>query len=310
MKPKIIKNLVSVIINCHNSEKYLKEAIDSVIAQTFDNWEVIIWDNFSTDNTLKICHKYKDQRIKVHSSKKFTSLGQARNLALNKIQGEFVCFLDSDDLWMREKLAKQHVLFSDQKVGMVICNTFFLKNGKIIKKLYKTPPKEGYIFRELLKNYNISLETVMIRTDALFRLDYIFDNRLEVTEEYDLLLRISENWKLMYVNDVLAKWRIHESNRTFSKSNLFPLERKIVLENLSKSIKNFEENYENEIYSIKRIISYENSLEYLKNGNPKKARIEVKEHIKNNFKFFLYYLLTFIPYSLFKMIIKLKRGFF
>ena len=92
-------SLVSIIMNCHNGSNYLHESISSVINQTYKNWEIIFWDNQSTDDSIKIAEKFNDDRIKIYNSKKFEKLGKARNNAIAKCKGEFIGFLDTDDLW-------------------------------------------------------------------------------------------------------------------------------------------------------------------------------------------------------------------
>ena len=100
------KPLVSIIMNCYNSGRFLKEAIDSVYAQTYSNWEIIFWDNASTDNSSDIAQKY-DDRLKYYRNSKTTEIGEARNLALSKVSGNYLAFLDCDDLWMPNKLNLQ-----------------------------------------------------------------------------------------------------------------------------------------------------------------------------------------------------------
>ncbi|SVC54039.1 uncharacterized protein METZ01_LOCUS306893, partial [marine metagenome] len=86
-------------MNCYNGEKYLREALDSIIDQTYKNWELIFWDNQSTDNSANIVLSYNDHRIKYFLSKKSSLLYDARNLAIEKTQGEYLAFLDVDDFW-------------------------------------------------------------------------------------------------------------------------------------------------------------------------------------------------------------------
>ena len=99
--------LISVIINCFNGEKYLSETIKSVIGQTYENWELIFWDNQSTDNSREIFEKFDDNRLNYFYADSHTTLGQARNLAIAKSKGEWIGFLDTDDLWHKTKLEKQ-----------------------------------------------------------------------------------------------------------------------------------------------------------------------------------------------------------
>ena len=86
------KPLVSVIMNCHNGEKYLKQSVKSIIAQTYNNWELIFWDNQSTDNSKNIIYKFSDNRIKYFKSTSFKKLYESRNLAIQKAKGKLVFF--------------------------------------------------------------------------------------------------------------------------------------------------------------------------------------------------------------------------
>ena len=124
-------NLVSVIINCYNSEQYIKETIQSVISQTYKNWELIFYDNQSTDDSYIIYKSFKDKRLKYYKSKKFEQLGPARKNALQKAKGDFVAFLDSDDLWEKNKLKIQLKYFNTKEIGFTISNSIFFKEKKI-----------------------------------------------------------------------------------------------------------------------------------------------------------------------------------
>ena len=102
-----IKPLVSIIVNCHNGETYLNDCLISIMNQTYKNWELIFWDNFSKDNSKKILNNFSDSRIKYYHSDTFTPLYEARNLALKKATGDFISFLDTDDWWVPNKIEKQ-----------------------------------------------------------------------------------------------------------------------------------------------------------------------------------------------------------
>ena len=117
-----INPLVSIIINCYNGEKYLKNCIDSVINQTYKNWEIIFWDNLSTDNSKKIIEKYSDKRIKYFCTKKFSKLYHARNLAIENASGTLIAFLDVDDYWFRDKLEKQIKKINEENTDVVYSN--------------------------------------------------------------------------------------------------------------------------------------------------------------------------------------------
>ena len=99
--------LVSIIMNCYNGEAYLHESIKSVLSQTYQNWELIFWDNKSKDNSAQIFKSYKDKRFKYFYADEHTTLYKARNLAIEKSQGELLAFIDTDDIWEHNKLELQ-----------------------------------------------------------------------------------------------------------------------------------------------------------------------------------------------------------
>ena len=133
------KGLVSIILNCYNGEKYLRYALDTVIEQNYNNWELIFWDNQSTDNSKKIFDSYKSEKFRYFYSKHHTTLYEARNQALKECKGEFIAFMNSDDTWEIDKLEKQIKLFKKKEVGLVYGNLWIfnkkLKQKKIFQKL-------------------------------------------------------------------------------------------------------------------------------------------------------------------------------
>jgi glycosyltransferase involved in cell wall biosynthesis len=112
-------------MNCFNGEQYLREAIDSVIAQTYQNWELIFWDNQSIDNSAEIFKTYNDKRLRYFYASNHTLLYEARNNAIQYASGQFFAFLDVDDWWDHLKLEKQIPLFENPKVGIVYGNYWF-----------------------------------------------------------------------------------------------------------------------------------------------------------------------------------------
>lgn len=304
----MIQPLVSVIMNCYNGEAYLRPAIESVLAQTYSNWEIVLWDNQSKDSSPEITKSYGDPRIKYFRAEEFTSLGEARNRAIQKAQGEFIAFLDVDDIWFPEKLAKQITLFSDPDVGIVICDTIFFNKDGDFKQLYKSKkPLTGDVFRELLRAYYISLETVVIRRDHLLKLSHWFDNRFSMIEEMDLLVRLSAICKLAYVDEPLAKWRMHEKSWTFEKRSQFPVERRQMISTYKSHFPDFEKNFSHEIKAIEKTAALEESIVAFQKNDKSVGRSKINRFIFQDLKYTTYYFLSFLPNSLFLGILK-KRG--
>ena len=206
--------LVSIIINCFNGEKYLRNAIDSVISQTYKNWEVIFWDNQSNDNSAKIFKEYKDKRLKYYcSSSHVKILYKARNLALGKTNGEFIAFLDVDDWWLPEKLEKQIPLFKDLDVGVVYGNLWLFFEKKNKKKIYrKGKLPTGKILNQLLNDYVIGSPTYVIRKKSLESLDYAFSDNFHIIGDFDINIRLSTKWKIDCTQSPIAFGRRHGKN--------------------------------------------------------------------------------------------------
>ena len=120
------KNLVSIIMNCHNGEEYLNKAINSIIKQSHKNWELIFFDNSSKDRSAEIVKSYKDKRIKYFKSR-FVRLGVARKMALKLCKGDYLTFLDTDDFWNKNKLKYQlNEMVKDKEIGLCFSNSIFL----------------------------------------------------------------------------------------------------------------------------------------------------------------------------------------
>ena len=148
--------LVSIIMNCFNGEKYLSQSLNSILDQTYQNWEIIFWDNQSTDNSAEIFNSYKDSRFKYYYAKKHTNLFRARNLAIEESKADFFAFLDTDDLWENQKLELQMQYFSNSEIGVVFSNLWIFKKNLENKKLYsKKKLPSGKIYKDLIKNYNV-----------------------------------------------------------------------------------------------------------------------------------------------------------
>ena len=133
-----MSKLISIIVNCYNGEKYLKQTLESIQKQNYTNWELIFWDNQSTDNSKVIFDSFNESRFKYFYSEKFTSLYEARNLACRKCNGEFIAFLDCDDWWYDNFLSERESFFLISNLNFHIQNfTIFFKkviNSKLITK--------------------------------------------------------------------------------------------------------------------------------------------------------------------------------
>jgi len=294
-------------MNCFNSDKYLREAIECVYAQTCSDWEIVFWDNASTDTSATIAQSY-NSKLHYFRGERTVPLGEARNLALTKARGDFIAFLDCDDLWLPNKLTGQLPLFEqNSKVGIVISDTIFFKGNKEVKQLYaKSKPPTGNVFQALLTNYFISLETAIVRRSALESLNHWFDNRFNMVEESDLFTRIAHDWELAYVDQVLAKWRMHDSNWSYLKKDLAVQEKQLLLDKFCRLYSDFNVQFAAEIEMIKSQISLRSAKLSWENNKKSEARESLRPYLSSSRRHRLIYVLTFFPYSFYKSIYKLR----
>lgn len=290
--------LVSIIMNCKNGERYLKYSLNSVLKQKYKNWELIFVDNNSKDETKKIFKKYKDNRFKYFNTKENLKLGAARQFALKKCRGDFIAFLDSDDLWSDSKLQLQIPKFRDKKVGIVISNTVFFNNHKEIV-YYKYPPETGFVFKKLIQKYNINLETLVCRKSIIKKLNFKFNKNFEMISDYELCIKLSLVSKVSYVDKILSKWRVHPKSDSWNKRKKFFTEKlnflnKLQINNKLKKKIEFKRLLEIEKKRLKLLIIQEN----LHSGLSQSKQLY---KIFNNFylckEFFIALLVFFLPFT-------------
>lgn len=193
--------LVSVIIPTYNRAWIIQEAIDSVFKQRFKNFELIVVDDGSTDNTVEILRGYgEDIQVITQRNK---GVSAARNRGISEANGEFIAFLDSDDLWLAEKLAAQ-VDFFQSNPEALICQTeeIWIRNGKRANPKKKHTKYSGMIFNHCLPLCIVSPSAVMMRRSLFYKVG-LFDEDLPACEDYDLWLRISWQYPIYLIDTPL-----------------------------------------------------------------------------------------------------------
>jgi len=292
--------LVSVIMNCRNGGKFLAEAIDSIYRQNYFNWEIIFWDNLSTDNSAEIAKSY-DRRLRYFRGESIQPLGRARNMAIAQAKGELIAFLDADDLWMPDKLQKQVLLFRNDLVGLVFSdaiNLFSTTNTYYTQfsTLSILPPR-GRIFDYLLEKYGVSMPTVVLRREAMESAGGLFDDAFQYSEEYDLFLRISYNWECDYVAEPLAVYRIHQSLGLSAFSQFEAQERQKTIDKLCLIYPELKDRCRDLLQVCRVNIAVVQARWFWKQGKVSEARAELKQYLSYP-KVLLIYISTLLPYGL------------
>jgi glycosyltransferase involved in cell wall biosynthesis len=199
--------LVSIIMPAYNAEETIKESIQSVINQTYGNWELLVVNDGSSDNTVAIIESYEDARIKLINQKN-SGVSSARNNALRQAIGEYVSFLDSDDLWVETKLEVQMQYLQENNLKFVYSKSYsFLNDSDNIKKAFKFVKLDFKDREEILIYDFIPILTVVFHKSILKEVG-LFDESLQGTEDWDLWIRVLQKYEAGLIDKYLAKYRI------------------------------------------------------------------------------------------------------
>ncbi|MFC1941147.1 glycosyltransferase [Chloroflexota bacterium] len=206
---------VSAIILTYNRAHMLREAIESVLNQTYEDFELIVVDNYSSDNTEPLVKSYSDKRIRYFKNQNNGFIGINRNFGIEKSHGEYIAFLDDDDLWLPEKLTRQvQLLDSDKEIGLIYSDCCVIdSNGDLIANSYfhGRKPVRGNTSGEFFQNNPVPMLTVVIRKEVLDKIG-MFNPIYRMALDYDLWLRIAEYYPIDYIEQSLAKYRVHSES--------------------------------------------------------------------------------------------------
>ncbi len=204
--------LVSVIMNVRNGAATLREAIDSVLTQTFPDWELIAWDDRSSDSSAAVVASYKDSRVHYFLSPDDAPLGKARNDAIQHATGEWIAFLDQDDIWLPQKLEKQIALATDG-VGLIYGRTVRFYPGGRQRDYdhvheYELLP-DGDIFATLFtKSCFIAMSSAVFRRSAIRDVP----EAIRIIPDYYLYVDVTRRYRARAVQEVVCRYRMHSDS--------------------------------------------------------------------------------------------------
>ncbi len=234
-----MKSKVSIIIPTYNMAKYLPQAIDSIFAQTYENYEVIVIDDGSTDNTKQILNKYKDKIKYIYQKNK--GLACARNLGVKNSKGTYIALLDADDAWLPNKLSEEvPILDNNLQIGLVHTNAIEIdEEGNTIGLSTQSPrlKTKNMALNLLLRKEHILCLTVLFRKDCLKYVG-MFDEKLTWlgVEDRDLWVRIAQHFRIEYINKPLALHRIRSDAMSRNLENMMKARYYIVDKYCPKSL--------------------------------------------------------------------------
>lgn len=233
-------DLVSIIVPVYNSEKFLEEAIKSILEQTYKNWELILINDASTDESINIIKKFakEDKRITYIELEKNSGTAVARNKGIEKATGKYIAFLDSDDWWEKEKLYKQVDFMKQNNCGFSFTAfQYAIKDGREKGTKVFVPQKLNY--KQALKNTLISTITVMFDMDIINKdLIYMTNVKSEDTATWWKILK--KGYTAYGINEILSYYRRHKNSKSSNKlvaiKQAWELYRKVEKMNLFSSM--------------------------------------------------------------------------
>jgi len=219
--------IVSIVIPTYNHAKFIGKALESVIDQTYKNWEAIVIDNNSTDDTDKVINQYNDPRIKYLKINNDGVIAKSRNLGIKEAKGEWIAFLDSDDWWTKDKLEVclskicKNVDFIHHATEYVNKSKSFLTKKIIKGREFKKPILNDLLIGTITKGSQISNSSVIVRKNILIKIGGLNENKILVgSDDYDTWLRIAQiTDQFLYVNKKLSYVLFHDA-RTSNKKDM------------------------------------------------------------------------------------------
>lgn len=235
-----IKDLVSIVIPTHKRALLLKKAIESALKQTYSNTEIIVIDDNSCDNTEDIINEFKNDKITY--IKNSSSLGGAgtRNKGIESSNGEFIAFLDDDDIWANNKLELQMYKIKESNESVLCTCGLKVVYSKSKLEYFNFPKVESANFKSMLLNNKVGItSTALVRRSALDKVGY-FDTNLPAREEYELWIRLSKLGNIVSVNKPLLDYFVHENQKQISANiDKFIIANSLIQKKYSEEYKEF-----------------------------------------------------------------------
>lgn len=207
--------IFSVVIPTYNNSQMLKAALASVLQQSFQDYEIIVIDDGSTDGTRGVMESFKDSRLRYYFQDNSGLPAIARNNGIKYSKGRYAAFLDGDDIWYPEKLKKCYEIFEQHPEACLVCHNELIRDKSGDIKGYSSyGPYAPEMFRRLLYKGNcLSPSATVVKRNALFDVG-LFNERRDffAVEDYDLWLKLSQKYNFYFLNEILGEYTLHSKN--------------------------------------------------------------------------------------------------
>jgi len=298
--------LVSVIMNCYNCDHFLKEAIDTVYAQSYSNWEIIFWDNASTDQSRSIAKSY-DSRLKYYRASETSPLGEARNLAMKIATGKYIAFLDCDDLYMSNKLSQQVALMEKGSYVLSYGSAIIIDESGKEKRREPALYESGFIFSDLLSRYEINMQSVMVDRLLLEKEGLSFPTHFQFGPDYDLFMDIASQFKVGVLKGYIVKTRVLSDSLSRKTLHRVSKELKYTLDRIIERDQNIKNKYSEPLKLAYAKLHFYTAVNLISKDKFKEARKELQKIILIRWEYATLYFLLFLPLSSNYVLRLLKR---
>ena len=293
--------LVSVILPTYNCAAFLPHSIGSILAQTYNSYEIIVVDDGSTDNTKEVLYPFM-QRIKYILLEQNKGLPTARNIGILSAQGKYIAFIDADDLWLPEKLQTDIEYFETHpEVSMVYSKHLNIdQNGRMLDEASQKRLPSGNIFTQLFSEQNFIITSSVVVRKEIFETTGLFYEQLSNCQDWDMWLRIAFYFKVGGINTPLVKYRHNPHSLSKNRNNVLKYQ-KMVIDKIYSNFKDKENGINEKLYK-KRLASHYAKVGryYLRMGDKNRANENFGLSLKNdplNLRSIRYYLCTFFHKS-------------
>ncbi len=292
-------------MNCYNGEAYLKAAIDSIYAQSYKDWKIIFIDNCSTDGSAEIAKSY-GEKLEYYRTEKNLPFGEARNYGLQKCRGEYISFLDVDDLYYENTL---RVLMDEIEGTEYLLVYGGHKNidssGKVIGT-FLPDRKEGYIFKKLLLQFDIPTASSIINLNRFREIGLNYDSNMFVSAEYCLFLQLSVKNKIKCIHREIVSYRIHGESLTSKNLSYLYHDRIYTLNKIISENYGIKDKYEKEFNEAYARADYYKVQHLMSMNKRQEARALLKKHMLQDLRYFFLNVLLFFPSPIWNYILNKK----
>lgn len=256
---------VSVIMPVYNAEKYVIQSIESILKQTFHDFELILVDDCSTDSSLDLIKNITNDKVKVLQTPQNSGASISRNLGISHAQGKYIAFLDADDWSYPQRLEKQvNFLEANPQIGLIgTWAEIISEKGELIDEFVWEIPQRQIVPRLLFHNYFVTSSVMLRRTFALL----LFDDNYPPAEDYELWRRVSRQTQLAIINEKLVKYLVHSQGISKRKEELMQKNRLKILDDYLLDLQITPTEYEIKIHQQIAHLDFDASKDFLKKAN-------------------------------------------